>query len=155
LFLLAYSEDETMTEQAQVLTANRVDEIMLDCVYRDEEVADFVPGEWPEDMVRVDGIVNPYGFHPQRLASHEAEIREMLAELPPDFMRSSGGGMSFLNACVDRHGNHWAEHPTMGALFALGEGVGAVKCILPREMWAALPGGVPYYVVLDDIPETN
>jgi hypothetical protein len=35
----------------------------------------------------------------------------------------------------------------MEHLFQLGLAAGYVKPLLPREMWAAFPGGVPYYVV--------
>jgi hypothetical protein len=55
--------------------------------------------------------------------------------------------MSFLNACMDRHGNHWAEHQTIDFLLCLGLATDQVAFCLPREIWAALPGGMPYFVV--------
>jgi len=56
--------------------------------------------------------------------------------------------MSFLNACQDRNGNQWTDlHQRMEQLFVLGQAAGFVSCLLPRDMWAALPGGMPYYVV--------
>lgn len=121
------------------LTADKVMEIAKDCLFAD--------GESMDNAVMVDGIVNRYAFHPDRIKAHADEIKELLLELPDEFQMAKGGGWSFLNACMDRHGNHWAEHPTMGMLFALGEAVGSVKCLMPRDMWNILPGGVPYYGV--------
>ena len=123
----------------QKLTASRVNEIMSRVLFKDDEDMD--------EMVRVSGIMNDFGFHPQRLAEARGDIAEMLAELPDDFHASKGGGMSFLSACMDRHGHHWAEHPTIDRLFCLGMGVGMAKYLMPREMWSAFPGGMPYAAV--------
>lgn len=72
----------------------------------------------------------------------------MLSELPKEFKKESGGGMSFLNACNTSKGEQWTgEHAKMEQLFALGIASGMVECLLPRELWSSLPGGVPYYVV--------
>lgn len=125
-----------------ILTAAHVEKVVRECLFREEELVD---GEPPEDMVRVEGIVGDYGFHPGRLVEHADEITAMLLELPPEFMASGGGGMSFLNACMDKHGNLWTGlHRTMGFLFGLGMAIGKVSCPFPRDMWAVLPGGVPY-----------
>ena len=55
--------------------------------------------------------------------------------------------MSFLNACMTQSGEHWGEHPSMDTLFVLGMAVGYVTCLLPRDSWKNLPGGMPYYQV--------
>jgi len=69
--------------------------------------------------------------------------------LPEQFKGSAGGGWSFLNACDDKHGNQWTDlHLRMEQLFQLGIGIGKVKCLMPRAMWSALPGGMPYYAVI-------
>ncbi len=122
------------------LSADRLDSVFRDCLFReDEDHSDSVPAP---------GIQCPVGFHPGRLASHRGEISEMLAELPDQFRRSGGGGWSFLNACVDRSGEQWTGlHQRMEQLFQLGEATGLVKCLLPREAWSVLPGGLPYYSV--------
>ena len=77
----------------------------------------FRDGEDTGKAVLVQGIVLNVGFHPGRLGSHKAEIEEMLAELPDEFKESSGGG------------------------------IGRVRLLVPREMWAIMPGGMPYYIV--------
>lgn len=66
-------------------------------------------------------------------------------------MKSSGGGWTFLNACHDRHGNLWTGfHRRMEELFMLGLAIGKVHCLFPRDLWDALPGGMPFYMVDDD-----
>lgn len=132
----------TATDTANKLSAQRVREIFLDCLFKD--------GEDTTDHVKAEGITTNIGFHPGRIQGYAEELAEMLGELPEQFMASVGGGWSFLNACLDKHGNHWAEHQTMEQLFQLGIATDKVKCQLPRDMWASLPGGMPYYVVKDN-----
>jgi hypothetical protein len=98
--------------------------------------------------IEIRGIVNAAIFNPAAIASHQDEIRDLVAELPDEFRRSGGGGWSFLNACFDRHGQQWTgEHRTMEMLFMLGIAAGVVTEQLPRELWVQLPGGMPYYCV--------
>ena len=123
-----------------VLNPEKVNAIFLDCLFRD--------GEDTTNHVAVEGVVRNIGFHPERLESHRAEIETMLAELPDEFKEDGGGGMSFLQACNDKHGNQWTGfHQRMEQLFQLGGGIGKVKSLVPREMWPSLPGGMPYYVI--------
>ena len=126
-----------------VLDAQRVDEIFRDCLFQD--------GEDTTEHVVAEGIVNRFGFHPERLQSHREEVAALLDELPTEFRsseRGGGGGWSFLNACNDRHGNQWTGlHQTMEQLVVLGVALGIVEYPLPREMWGALPGGVPFFII--------
>lgn len=123
-----------------VLNPQRVEEIFLDCLFRD--------GEDTSSHVKAEGIMANVGFHPERLEKHREEIEAMLTELPDEFRESGGGGWSFLNACMDRHGNQWTGvHQTMDQLFTLGIAIEKVSFQLPREMWNVLPGGMPYLVV--------
>lgn len=129
-------------EGTDILTADRVETIFMDCLFQD--------GENMDNHVKAEGVTSIVGFHPARLESHRAEIVAMLDELPDTFRASVGGGWSFLNACQDKHGNQWTGlHQRMEQLFQLGIAIGKVKCCTPREMWPILPGGMPYYVVLD------
>lgn len=122
-----------------ILTATRVHEVFRACLFHD--------GEDTSTRVKVECITQSFGFHPERLEEQRPVIEEMLAELPDEFQKNGGGGWSFLNACMDKHGNHWAEHPTMQLLVALGLGIGRVHFSLPREMWSVFPGGMPYFVI--------
>lgn len=127
------------------LTADKVEEIFMDCLFRDEEIVKGVPIVEP---VKVVGIVHNYGFHPQRLEAHKNEVKELLTELPKEFHKASGGGMSFLNACVDKEGTQWGQHMNMEQLFCLGIGLQLCAFSLPREFWSSLPGGMPYITIL-------
>ncbi len=122
-----------------ILTTEHVEKVFIDCLFKE--------GEDTSKHVKAEGIVTTVGFNPERLEIHKQEIEDMLNELPDQFKKSVGGGWSFLQACMDKHGNQWAEHPTMEKLFQLGIAIGKVTCQLPREMWSSLPDGMPYYVI--------
>lgn len=119
--------------------ASKLEKIMGDCLFADNEDTN--------SAILVEGIVNNFGFHPERLESHRAEVEKMLSELPIEFFPETGGGMSFLAACNDKYGRQWGEHRSMEALFALGIALGKVDLLIPKEMWSVFPGGMPYYVV--------
>lgn len=105
-----------------------------------------------ENIVDVDMIVAIARLDRRLVADHAELILAMLLELPTEFRASGGGGWSFLNACMDRHGDQWTGlHQTMAMLFALGQATDPplVTCQLPRDVWPALPGGMPYYVIND------
>ena len=122
------------------LTSKAVHEIIMDCLFDETEDR--------SNAIIVKGIVSGFGFNPVKLEKHKEEILALLDELPNDYKEGSGGGMTFLNACYDKHGNQWTgEHRTMEELFCLGIAVGAVTECLPRDMWEALPGGMPYYAI--------
>lgn len=122
------------------LDPQRVNELFTECLFKD--------GEDTSTAVIGQGIMMTVGFHPGRLAEHKVEIRSLLEELPAEFQEKTGGGMSFLNACLDKNGEQWTGmHQTMDQLFILGLATGDVVCLLPREVWSALPGRMPYYMV--------
>jgi len=125
----------------QTLTAERVEIIFYDCLFEgDEDAGNYILAE---------GIVTNVGFKPDMVEKHRQVIHEMLGELPDQFKSSTGaGGWSFLNACMDKHGNQWTGmHTTMERLIQLGIAIGEVEYCLPRAVWNVLPGGVPYFVV--------
>ncbi len=125
-----------------VLNPERVNQIFLECLFAGDEDT--------SKMIQAEGITNTTGFHPGRLQSHKVEIETLLGELPEQFKESVDGGWSFLNACNDKHGNQWTGlHQRMEQLFQLGIGIGRVKPLLPKEMWNVLPGGMPYYVIIE------
>jgi hypothetical protein len=140
-----------MTEP--ILTADLVEKVYAACLYSDEETAgwDGTAETLPEGTIITDGILNQTGFHPGRIEENREVIWDMLAELPLNFrptIEGGGGGWSFLNACMREDGEQWTGlHQTQDRLFQLGMAIGAVKYALPRAMWAALPGGMPYLTV--------
>lgn len=129
-----------VSERITIITAVQVNHIFMDCLFKE--------GEDTEHHILTEGIIHTVGFQPERLEQHRQEIHDMLAELPDEFKVATGGGYSFLNACLDRYGNQWAdEHRTVEQLVLLGLAIGEVEYLLPRPMWGMMPGGVPYFVV--------
>lgn len=126
----------------------RVHAALRHCLFEEEELP--APGTPPDGAVLVDGLVNKFALHPGRLAEKKGEVMALLQQLPDDFMKTKGGGMSFLNMCVNRDGEHWAEHPTMMELLVvLGIATGQAAYVAPREKWFMFPGEMPYIVVND------
>lgn len=129
-----------------MISAQRVEEIVKECLYSNDEVVDGKPIVEP---VVGKGILRDFGFHPVRLESHREEVRAMLMELSDQFKKSGGGGWSFLNACITKNDEQWGQHEDMERLFALGIGLGLAKFALPKDMRSVLPGGMPYITVED------
>lgn len=127
-----------------MISAQRIHEIVLDCLFKDEEIVD---GQVPENAVLIEGIQVKIGLHKERLESHREEVKQFLNCLPEKFHLCGGGGASFLEAPFDKDGHHWGEHKNVDELFMLGQGLNYVKCLLPRNVWSSLPGGMPYYQV--------
>jgi len=132
--------------QKQKISADRVREIFEDCCS--------VPQEHVATAFKaVEGILPKHGvwFHVPKLESYRDEIAEMLMHLPEEFHENIGGGYSFLNACNDCFGDQWdGDHATMEKLVQLGLGIDKVVFNAPRDMWDALPGGMPYFMVRFD-----
>lgn len=124
------------------LTENKVGRVFRECLAGNAE---------DENAIVIDGITVRVAFDAARVTAHAGEIRELLTELPSAFLSETeggGGGWSFLNACNDRHDRQWTGfHRSMEELFMIGEAAGMVKPLLPRELWEALPGSMPYYVI--------
>lgn len=96
----------------------------------------------------VEGIMRKVHFDTAKLAEHKKEIGDMLADLPEQFQEKGGGGWSFLNACQTKEGERWTGmHVTMDKLVMLGIATGQAKFLLDRDLWAAFPGGMPYFAV--------
>lgn len=135
------------------LEADSVDKIFRDCLFRTDEVIDGKPAA---PMTEVQGIIGTrFGFHTERMESHREEVQNLLLELPDNFRNNVGGGWTFLNACNDRHGRHWGEHLNMEQLFCLGIALGIADYQMPREVWSALPGGMPYiYIKMEEFKDS-
>lgn len=122
------------------LTAKNVHDTFMKCLFEDEEDK--------SNYVEAFGIVIHVGFHPGRLQESKEDIISLLNHLPEQFYESKGDGWSFLNACMNDKGEQWVgDHKIMDELFCLGLAIDKVVSCLPRDLWPALPGGVPYYMV--------
>lgn len=128
-----------MTGPEPLISADRVNELIGDCL---------APSKDEPGVIVVEGIVNTAYLRREKLEEHRDEINDMLDSLPIEFYENTGGGWTFLNACADRNGVQWTGlHRTMEFLFLLGMGLKRVEYMLPREMWRAFPGGVPYVLI--------
>lgn len=126
------------------LTAMNVEGLMRECLYQDDEVSD---NETPSGAVIVEGIVNKYAFHPQRLESARQKVVDMIGQLPAQFLREGGGGWTFLNLCQRADGEQWTGlHLTMESLTCLAIGMKMATFVVPRALWSMFPGGMPYVV---------
>jgi len=133
-----------------LISAVAVNNLLRDCLFTEEEQSSWeYPNEPPKDTVIVEGLVRTFALHKGRLESHRTEVTNMLLNLPSPFMKSSGGGFTFLNMPSDKKGNLWGEQITAEFLLILGIGLGLAEYCAPRSMWSILPGGVPYIVVND------
>ncbi len=122
------------------LTSNNVEKVFMDCLFKD--------GEDTSVHVVAEGIQGKVGFHPERLGEYRDDVKAMLLCLPEGFHSKSGGGASFLNACNDKNGRQWTDlHQRMDQLFQLALALELGKYCMPRPMWSALPGGMPYVVI--------
>lgn len=129
-----------MNADAGILTPQNVEGVFIDCLFQD--------GEDTTDHIIAEGIVLTVGFHPGRIEENRQEIHDMLAELPDEFKVSGGGGHSFLEARLDRHGNQWTSSDrAQEQLVQLGIAIGEVEYFLPRESWRSYPFGMPYFMV--------
>jgi len=120
------------------LTSENVEQIFLDCLNENR----------PDNEIIIHGIVNSFSLNLVKIETYKNDIYSMLKKLPKEFQKDTGGGWSFLNACVDKNGKQWTGlHRSMEQLFVLGMACGKVKCLFPRKIWSKFPGGMPYYVV--------
>lgn len=127
--------------------SQQVHSLMMDCLFKPQEIVD---GKPPENHILVDGILGQFALHPERTKNNKDKIKDILNQMPEAFHVGKGGGMSFLNLCETKDGEHWAEHSTMNSLVVLGIATEQAAYCIPREMWSALPGGMPYVMFLTE-----
>jgi hypothetical protein len=116
--------------------AETVRETVSYCLFRD--------GEPTSPHVVGEGVTNSFGFHPGRLEEKRPVVIEMIEKLDSAFRKSGGGGASFLQLCVDKDGNQWGEHRECSDLIAIANALKLASFPMGRNLWSALPGGMPY-----------
>lgn len=128
-----------------LIDPQEVEQLLRYCLFTQDEIQDGEPKPGI-DWVKVEGITHTFGLVKSRLDEVAPKVNEMLDNLPAGFHADSGGGWGFLEACNDKNGDQWTGmHIRMGELFCLGVGIGRVECLVSRDLWKSLPGGMPYY----------
>lgn len=127
-------------EKNIVITATNMSELVsnsfMKCLFK--------KGEDTSNSVKVEGIMKNFGLHPQRLEEQRELVTAMLAELPVEFKDA----WTFLDICTNKNGELWTgEHSVCEQLIVMAIGLNLMDYCFPREMWAILPGGVPYLIV--------
>ena len=122
------------------VTASNMSELtrnaFMDCLFKE--------GEDTTNHVKVEGITSMFGLHPQRLEEKPELVTALLAELPEEFKE----GYTLLNFCTTKDGEQWTgEHRVCEQLIVMAIGLNLMEYCMPREMWAVLPGGVPYIMI--------
>lgn len=132
------------------LTAENVNAVVLDCLFTGDEIA-ATDGGAPKNAICVSGIIQNFGFHPERLKKHQEDICSFIEQLPRAFIvglrdgEEGGGGWSFLNLCTNKDDQLWCDSQRDAeALYALAAGLNLAGFCMPQEFWTALPGGMPY-----------
>lgn len=117
------------------LTPQNVNDVFKACLYKKNEDT--------SQAIDVESITMKIKFNPNRLKENYDNIRSMLDRLHPNFKK----GWTFLNMCDDKDGRQWTgSQADMDKLLALGLAINKLTYMLPREVWPALPGGVPYVI---------
>ena len=122
------------------VTASNMSELtqttFMDCLFKE--------GEDTTNHVKVEGITSMFGLQSQRLEEKRELVLALLAELPAEFKE----GYTFLNFCTTKDGEQWTdEHRVCEQLIVMAIGLDLMSYCMPREMWAFLPGGVPYLII--------
>jgi hypothetical protein len=139
--------------ESNKLTHESLMKIFIYCLWTSDEIKalglSLEGTDIPPGSIVVHMMVNAFCFHPDRIKDSRVLIRNMLMELPEQFREDSGGGMSFIEGIRTKNGELWGDHRAVEVLFALGMAAGFMEECAPREMWPALPGGIPYYRFLN------
>ena len=99
-----------------------------------------------------EGVMNTHVYDTDKISENREQIKSLLMQLPDDFMKSKGGGWSFLNMCVRKDGLQWTGfHAIVEKLMTLGMAAGYVYFLLPKNLWHILPGQMPYIVINDKL----
>lgn len=134
--------NEIAIKEPMQLTHHNVEAVFKDCLTNTTN----------QDRLVVNGVLIGAAFDKAKIEDHREDIKQMLSQLPTEFHRPGGGGWTFLNACITKSGKHWTDyHRTVDMLVCLGKAINVLHFLLQRDLWKALPGGMPYfYVQLSD-----
>lgn len=119
------------------LTASSVEELFKEALCNEGE-GSVIQGVVMSARMQIEGM--------------EARIADLLNQLPAQFQQKLGGGWSFMCACNDSDGVMWTgDHQMIDKLVMLGLASKQVEFLLERQSWPVLPGGMPYFQILDGV----
>ncbi len=133
------------------LPAKNVHDLFWSCMWNKEELDTLSKEELMERSKVVQGVAKTFGFNPYRLQSHRDEVKDLLSQVNPGFWDNSPEkGMLFIElGVVFSTKQLWGEHPTMEMLMGMAIGLGLMKYLMPRTMWA-LTMGVPMLAIVSE-----
>lgn len=130
------------------LTPKNVTDLAFDCFF-DDEVIEKYNGNPPQELwADGGGIARHMVFDKRKIEEHKSEIKELLLQLPDEFMDKEKQGISFIKMPFKKDGTQWGEQNHAELLLALGKAAGMVW-YTPRELWP-LTLGVPIVQVLQN-----
>jgi hypothetical protein len=133
-----------------MIDAEAISAIIKDSLYTSEELISLVGTAEvpPPGALFGEAVMRKFSFHPDRLEKHRDEVVAIIEQLNTNFLaedQGGTGGWSFLNLAFDKDGIQWGEHVNCDELIAVASALGLAVFPLPqREIWKALPGGMPY-----------
>ena len=130
------------------LTPKNVTDLAFKCFFDDEDIEKY-DGKPPLELWAVGGgVARNLIFDQRKIEKHKSEIKELLLQLPDEFMDKEKGGISFVKMPFRKDGTQWGEQKDAELLMALGKAAGMVW-YTPRELWP-LTLGVPIVQVLQN-----
>lgn len=126
------------------LTTKHVEEIFLDC---------FLPEKHTDDskVIPVNTVTGNFGFDPEKIEKHAADIHQMISQLSSKFDEVNEGYTFMCLPFKGENDEQWGGQTDGDHLMALGLASGWMKLtIKERYLWQVLPGGVPYVYRLDN-----
>lgn len=129
-------DDNEQHVKRYVDIAAEVRDLMIECLANDP------PGK--AAITRIEAVVHTFVFDSASIERNSGRIKALLSVMHSNFHKQHGGGWSFLQLPMDADGIQWGEQVDAEALVALAIAAGMGQFSLPRGMWNALPGGVPY-----------
>ena len=126
------------------LTIENVEKIFLDC---------FLPNNYTDNtkVIPVNTVTGNFGFDPEKIEKHAADIQQMISQLSSNFDEANEG-YSFMNLPFKGENDElWGGQINGDHLMALGLASGWMKLTIEdKYLWQALAGGVPYVYRLNN-----
>jgi hypothetical protein len=137
----------------KMISAKKIEEALKDSLYRSEEVdtsGRCISEGFPVPVI-VEGLTSTFYLNSERLNKNKDQVVKWLSEFEDGFMKGTGGGQSFLTFCQTKDGSQWGGHKDCQNLLVLAIGLDLMGYCAPKEVWKALPGGMPYVFI--NLPE--